>query len=101
MSEDNPAGAGPGEIAAGLSGAQATLRANGRRRSFAALASAGPPPPLAIDINKALAFVQACMSSKPRVGYGLGAKIKSDASQPGAPVPPGFLKVDCSGFVRA
>lgn len=43
------------------------------------------------------ALLQACVTSNPRVTYGLGAKIPSDASAPGRD----FRKVDCSGFVRS
>ena len=76
----------------------------------AALTNGTPPPgghPLAptpkfpFDINAALAFLEACTSSHPRVTYGLGAKAPSDQSQPGNPAPPGFVHIDCSGFVRA
>ena len=57
--------------------------------------------PMPIDIAKALTFLHACTTSQPRVSYGLDAKAPNDASQPGAPAPPGFVKLDCSGFVRA
>ncbi|HEX3406860.1 MAG TPA: hypothetical protein VHS81_06460 [Caulobacteraceae bacterium] len=76
----------------------------------AALTNGTPPPgghppaatpELPLDIDKALAFLEACASCHPRVTYGLGAKAPSDASQPGNPCPPGFLHIDCSGFVRA
>ena len=50
---------------------------------------------LIVDIGKAKAFLQECMTSDPRVRYGLGAKIK-----PGAVPGSGFKSVDCSGFVR-
>jgi len=57
----------------------------------------GAPPPLpAIDITKADAFLQACVSSSPRVTYGLGAKLPHHGAVPGVE----FQKVDCSGFVR-
>ena len=55
------------------------------------------PGPMPIDTVKALAFLNACMTSQPRVQYGLGAKIPNDTAQPGRD----FTKVDCSGFVRA
>jgi len=57
--------------------------------------------PMPMDIDKALAFLHACMSSQPRVTYHLKAKTPGDASQPGNPAPPGFITLDCSGFVRA
>lgn len=47
------------------------------------------------DIDKALAFLKACETSKPRVGYKLGAKCK-----PGAVPGLDFKAIDCSGFVR-
>lgn len=55
------------------------------------------PPTLPIDWAKIVKFLDACESSDPRVGYKLGAKIPSDAAQPGKD----FTHVDCSGFVRA
>jgi D-alanyl-D-alanine carboxypeptidase len=63
-----------------------------RKPLFAAQAA----PQIAIDINKALAFLQACETSNPRVTYGLGAKVPSLGAVPGRD----FKKVDCSGFVR-
>jgi hypothetical protein len=44
-------------------------------------------------------FLQDCLTSTPRVGYGLGAKIVPVDTQ--APGSGGFTKVDCSGFIRA
>lgn len=55
----------------------------------------GAPATLAIDVAKAKAFLAACMTSNPRVTYGLGAKIKA-GQVPGKD----FKAVDCSGFVR-
>lgn len=52
---------------------------------------------MSIDWAKAQAFLHACVTSNPRVTYGLGAKVPSDASIPGRD----FRNVDCSGFVRA
>jgi hypothetical protein len=49
-----------------------------------------------VDIAKANAFLQACISSSPRVTYGLGAKLPRHGAVPGRD----FRKVDCSGFVR-
>lgn len=54
-------------------------------------------PELPINWASVQSLLQACVTSNPRVRYGLGAKIPSDASKPGT----GFTKVDCSGFVRA
>ncbi len=56
----------------------------------------GSPAVLPIDIAKAHAFLVACMTSHPRVRYGLGAKIKPGQQVPGRD----FVEVDCSGFVR-
>jgi hypothetical protein len=55
----------------------------------------GHPGVLVIDIAKAHAFLTACMTSTPRVRYGLGAKAK-----PGAVPGRDFQAIDCSGFVR-
>lgn len=51
---------------------------------------------LAFDLSKAQAFLKACMTSTPRVTYGLGAKVPFHGAVPGKD----FTKVDCSGFVR-
>jgi hypothetical protein len=56
----------------------------------------GAPSLPAIDIAKADAFLQACMTSSPRVTYGLGAKLPHHGAVPGSD----FQQVDCSGFVR-
>lgn len=58
--------------------------------------AAATAPTLAIDIATADNFLQSCMTSTPRVTYGLGAKISPHGALPGS----GFKKVDCSGFVR-
>ena len=55
----------------------------------------GHPGVLPIDIGKAHAFLTACMTSHPRVHYGLGAKASFNAT-PGRD----FQTIDCSGFVR-
>lgn len=52
---------------------------------------------LPIDWAKVTAFLTACRSTNPPVGYKLGAKIPSDSAIPGKD----FTDVDCSGFVRA
>jgi hypothetical protein len=57
---------------------------------------AGTPATLTIDPVAALAFLQACMNSQPRVSYGLGTKVPFHGAIPGRD----FTKVDCSGFVR-
>jgi hypothetical protein len=51
---------------------------------------------LTLDMSRVRAFLQACMTSTPRVTYGLGKKVPSLASIPGRD----FTQVDCSGFVR-
>ena len=53
-------------------------------------------PTLDIDIDAASDFLRSCMTSTPRVTYGLGAKVRPHGALPGS----GFQKVDCSGFVR-
>ena len=53
-------------------------------------------PTLDIDISAASDFLQSCMTSTPRVTYGLGKKVNPHGALPGS----GFRKVDCSGFVR-
>lgn len=55
-------------------------------------------PPLGLvqfNVSAALAFLDACENSIPRVGYRLGAKIPP-SGVPGRD----FTVVDCSGFVR-
>jgi hypothetical protein len=55
-----------------------------------------PFPTMPLDIDLAKAFLNACMTSSPRVTYGLGAKVPFFGAVPGKD----FKKVDCSGFVR-
>lgn len=55
------------------------------------------PPSIDVAWSKVIAFLDACRTSTPRVGYVLGAKIPNDSAKPGS----GFTAVDCSGFVRA
>jgi hypothetical protein len=59
-------------------------------------AAPGPPRLLSLSFARAKAFLQACMTSTPRVTYGLGAKVPFLNAVPGRD----FTKVDCSGFVR-
>jgi hypothetical protein len=47
-------------------------------------------------MGRVRAFLQACMTSTPRVTYGLGKKVPSLSAVPGRD----FTQVDCSGFVR-
>jgi subtilisin family serine protease len=51
---------------------------------------------LGFDIARAKAFLNACMTSHPRVTYGLGKKVPFFGAVPGRD----FTQVDCSGFVR-
>lgn len=51
---------------------------------------------IALDTDRARAFLKACQTSRPRVTYGLGAKVPFLGAVPGR----NFTKVDCSGFVR-
>jgi hypothetical protein len=55
------------------------------------------PPAIDLDWSDVGAFLTACETSVPRVGYKLGANVPSDAAVPGRD----FTNVDCSGFVRA
>jgi hypothetical protein len=47
-------------------------------------------------MTRAWGFLQACMTSSPRVTYGLGKKVPFFGAIPGRD----FTQVDCSGFVR-
>jgi hypothetical protein len=49
-----------------------------------------------LAIIKVRAFLDACMTSNPRVRYGLGAKAPFHGAEPGTD----FQRIDCSGFVR-
>lgn len=60
------------------------------------LGAAAAPPLLPLDMTRATAFLQSCMTSNPRVTYGLGAKVPFFGAVPGRD----FTKVDCSGFIR-
>ena len=100
--DDDPAAPRPGEIAEFVDFASARMLANLGWRDDDARAAARPPfaaqaaPQLAIDIDRALAFLHDCQTSTPRVTYGLGAKVPFLGAVPGRD----FQKVDCSGFVR-
>ena len=61
-----------------------------------AAGAAAAPALLALNMSKVRAFLQACMTSTPRITYGLGKKVPSLSSVPGRD----FTQVDCSGFVR-
>jgi len=60
------------------------------------VAAAAATPIIALDISLVQAFLKACTSAVPRVGYGLGAKVPFHGAVPGRD----FKAVDCSGFVR-
>jgi hypothetical protein len=62
----------------------------------AAAEATAAPPTMPIDIALAQQFLHACMTSNPRVTYGLGKKVPFHDAVPGRD----FKKVDCSGFVR-
>ena len=100
-----PWSAAPGEIAEVADLASARTLANlgwggagddDARAAAKPLLAAQAAPQLAIDIDRALAFLHACETSTPRVTYGLGAKVPFLGAVPGRD----FQKVDCSGFVR-
>jgi hypothetical protein len=55
-----------------------------------------PKPLLPVDLVKAKAFLNACVTCTPRVRYGLGAKVPFLGAVPGRD----FTRIDCSGFVR-
>jgi hypothetical protein len=53
-------------------------------------------PTIPLSIDGVSSFLRSCMTSSPRVTYGLGAKVPFFKAVPGKD----FKKVDCSGFVR-
>jgi hypothetical protein len=77
-------------------------------RLFANLGARGAPDPVpsaatftagvvpGFDRARAQAFLDACLTSHPRVTYGLGSKPPFHGAIPGRD----FRRVDCSGFVR-
>ena len=97
--DGDPAAPAEGEISETADFETARVLANLGAPSAASLA---PAPPLAafttlaFDLSKAQAFLKACMTSTPRVTYGLGAKVPFHGAVPGKD----FTQVDCSGFVR-
>lgn len=54
------------------------------------------PAHLLLDVTEILAFYHACDTASPRVGYKMGAKVKSHGDVPGVD----FTAVDCSGFFK-
>lgn len=72
-------------------GAPATIEA-----PVDAMAMAAGVPSVGFDVAKARDFLSACMTSSPRVAYGLGKKVPFHGAKPGKD----FTQIDCSGFVR-
>jgi hypothetical protein len=101
--EDDPAKPGPGgesETAdAGLAGLLTNIGL-GQDMAPVQVRAAGlaqnAPTTVALTIAAAQDFLKKCMTSNPRVTYGLGAKVPFHGAVPGAD----FRRVDCSGFVR-
>jgi lysozyme family protein len=53
-------------------------------------------PTMPLDVDLAQKFLDACMTSVPRVSYHLSSKVPFHGAEPGKD----FQAVDCSGFVR-
>jgi hypothetical protein len=101
--DDDPAAPRPGEISETSDLATARMLANlgtptGAEALSRAVVPAAPGKPvlLSLDFARAKGFLQACMTSAPRVTYGLGKKVPFLNAVPGRD----FTQVDCSGFVR-
>jgi len=101
--DDDPAAPRAGEISDTADLATARTLANiGTPAGADALSRAMPPAALgqpqllSLSFARAKAFLQACMTSTPRVTYGLGKKVPFLNAVPGRD----FTQVDCSGFVR-
>src|ERR1700724_1634959 len=101
--DENPAAPGPGEISDTADLASARMLANiGAPTGVEVLSRAvaapapGQPQLLSLDFARGKAFLNACMTSTPRVTYGLGKKVPFLNAVPGHD----FTQVDCSGFVR-
>lgn len=95
-SNDDPAA--PVGLPEGMTLDAAIALANGTAAELQALAGIAPTGgTIQIDWAAAAAFYTACITSQPRVSYGLGAKIPNDTAKPGVD----FARVDCSGFVRS
>lgn len=99
-SADDPAFPAAGEIGDTVDFETARLFANvgvpGEAAPLAPAAAAAAAAPTSFDLSQAQAFLNACMTSTPRVTYGLGAKVPFFGAVPGRD----FTQVDCSGFVR-
>ena len=97
--DDDPAAPAPEEmadVAEGRSLANYGAGGDANLGVSAAAAATAEGRLLALDINRARAFLLACMNSTPRVRYGLGKKVPFHGATPGRD----FTQVDCSGFVR-
>jgi hypothetical protein len=102
--DDDPAAPREGEITETADLATARVLANLGAPGAVDVASAAAPPSAAaagpalllLNIGIAKAFLDACMTSTPRVRYGLGKKVPFLHAVPGRD----FTQVDCSGFVR-
>jgi hypothetical protein len=85
----------PHDALESVDGAAAANFGSDGRGDITGLELPGPLRRVDVDIAEAEAFLTACMTSRPRVGYKLGGKIKRGQT-PGRD----FVGVDCSGFVR-
>jgi hypothetical protein len=99
--DDDPAAPRTGEISETADLATARALANLGAPTIAEFARVVPAAPgqsplLSLSFARAKAFLQACMTSTPRVTYGLGKKVPFLNAVPGRD----FTQVDCSGFVR-
>jgi cell wall-associated NlpC family hydrolase len=100
MMADDPAAPAVGELSADPAQALLALKSTnfGTGEEAPALPSTAPVIPMLLSLSfaRAKAFLQACMTSTPRVTYGLGKKVPFLNAVPGRD----FTQVDCSGFVR-
>ncbi len=103
LPDDDPAAPRAGEISETADLATARMLANigaAAVPEFLPRATApvapGQAPLLSLDFTRAKTFLNACMTSTPRVSYGLGKKVPFLGAVPGRD----FVQVDCSGFVR-
>lgn len=99
--DDDPAAPAPSEVSdtAGFEWGRVLANLGVPADSDPTLPSAAPEAASAgtsFDLARAQAFLQACETSIPRVGYGLGKKVPRLDAVPGRD----FTQVDCSGFVR-
>ena len=101
-SDDDPASPADGEVSDTADFETARLLANigapvaPDPLPFAGTTFASGTTTFGFDIARGQAFLDACMTSHPRVTYGLGKKVPFLGAVPGRD----FSQVDCSGFVR-